>query len=168
MSEHVQIRPFPLDVVRKFASEGRLYAILDACDEPEVPGKVEELGERAKCLYRGVDDPETLAVAPYLTQLGEDELDWLDHLMWNRFWGIFAIATSDLKAMRRHFRKFLTVELEGEGAVYFRFYDPRVLETFLPTCDAEQIREFFGPIDAYAVPNRKSPDTREVQLITPV
>ena len=30
--------------------------------------------------------------------------------------------------------------------MYFRFYDPRVLRIFLPTCDAAQLKEFFGPV----------------------
>ncbi len=159
-------RPLPLETLGKFAQDGKLWAILDACDEPEIPGKVEELGARAKCLYRGTDDADLLAVAPYLAHLQSDDVDWLGEVMWQRFWGIFAVAQSDLKTMRRHFRKFLTVELEGEGPVYFRYYDPRVLETFLPTCDNAQLKDFYGPIDAFAVPAQKNPDTKEVQLLT--
>jgi hypothetical protein len=37
---------------------------------------------------------------------------------------------------------------EGEE-LYFRFYDPRVLRIFLPTCDREQLKDFFGPVDYY-------------------
>lgn len=159
-------RTLPLEALKKFAQDGKLWAILDACDEPEVPGKVEELGTRAKCLYRGTDDPDLLAVAPYLAHLQPDDVEWLGEVMWERFWGIFAVAQSDLKSMRRHFRKFLTVELEGDGPVYFRFYDPRVLETFLPTCDAQQLKDFYGPIDAYAVTTIKHPEHKEVQLLT--
>ena len=168
MTELVKSRPFELGVIRKFAADGRLYAILDACDEPEIPGKVAELGrDRAKCLYRGVDDPRILAVAPYLAHLGEKDIDWLSQNMWERFWGIFAIADSTLKALRTHFRKFLMVDLENEGAVYFRYYDPRVLETFLPTCDRQQLKDFYGPVDAYGVPRGESEAVREVLLMTP-
>ncbi len=168
MKELVKTRPFEIDVIRKFASDGRLYAILDACNEPEIPGKVAELGKaRAKCLFRKVDDPKTLAVAPYLAHLGEEDVDWLSHHMWHRFWGIFAIADSSLKALRTHFRKFLMVELENGGAVYFRYYDPRVLETFLPTCDEKQLKDFYGPVHAYGVPSKENQVTREVLLLTP-
>lgn len=159
-------RTLPLETLTKFAQDGKLWAILDACDEPEVPGKVEELGPRAKCLYRGTDDPNLLAVAPYLAHLQPDDVDWLSEVMWGRFWGIFAIAQADIKTLRRHFRKFLTVELEGDGPVYFRFYDPRVLETFLPTCDNTQLKDFYGPLDAYAVTDFKHLETKEVQLLT--
>jgi hypothetical protein len=46
----------------------------------------------------------------------------------------------------------LLVERERDGKLlYFRFYDPRVLRRFLPTCDAEQLRQLFGPIDAFVM-----------------
>ncbi|HEY2399507.1 MAG TPA: S1 RNA-binding domain-containing protein, partial [Steroidobacteraceae bacterium] len=33
----------------------------------------------------------------------------------------------------------------------FRFYDPRVLRPFLPSCEAGQMREMFGPVEHFAV-----------------
>jgi hypothetical protein len=33
----------------------------------------------------------------------------------------------------------------------FRFYDPRVLSVFLPTCLPEQITEMFGPVTHFFV-----------------
>ena len=30
----------------------------------------------------------------------------------------------------------------------FRYYDPRVLRTYLPTCRADELEQIFGPIDA--------------------
>jgi hypothetical protein len=39
------------------------------------------------------------------------------------------------------------VESEGmRERMYFRFYDPRVLHVFLPTCTPAQKREFLGLI----------------------
>ena len=167
MKEPLHVRPFELGVLRKFAAEGKVYAILDACDEPEVQRKVaDSKPDQVKCLYRGGDDPETLAVAPYLAHLTADEIDWVSQKLWERFWGIFVIAESNIKILRAHFRKFLMVDLENEGAVYFRYYDPRVLETFLPTCEEEQLQKFFGPVDAFGVANRESQTGREVLLFT--
>jgi hypothetical protein len=49
--------------------------------------------------------------------------------------------------VREHFRKFLLVKIDGnEGDFYFRFYDPRVLRAFLPTCAPDEAAEFFGPV----------------------
>src|SRR5919206_403386 len=33
--------------------------------------------------------------------------------------------------------------------LYFRYYDPRVLNVFLPTCSGAQLKEMFGPVDAF-------------------
>ena len=41
------------------------------------------------------------------------------------------------------------VKTEDLQLLYFRFYDPRVLRIFLPTCDRKQIVEFFGPVQAF-------------------
>jgi hypothetical protein len=42
------------------------------------------------------------------------------------------------------------VKTEQGKMLYFRFYDPRVLRIFLPTCDAMQLRELFGDaIDSF-------------------
>ena len=33
--------------------------------------------------------------------------------------------------------------------LYFRYYDPRVLRAWLPTCDPAQLAEFFGPVEFF-------------------
>jgi len=44
------------------------------------------------------------------------------------------------------------VEVVGENKkVLFRFYDPRVLRVFLPTCTSKEVLEFFGPITRYVL-----------------
>ena len=43
----------------------------------------------------------------------------------------------------------MLVKTEDGEELYFRFYDPRVLRIFLPTCDESQIRELFGPIEYF-------------------
>ncbi len=64
-------------------------------------------------------------------------------------WGILLRSTAPLAAVRQHLRRFLVVGTHDGGELYFRFYDPRVLSVFLPTCSAEQLDIFFGPIEAY-------------------
>src|SRR5436305_10083170 len=51
--------------------------------------------------------------------------------------------------LKKHFRKFLLVKTEDGKELYFRFYDPRVLRIFLPTCDVAQLKEFFGPVEKF-------------------
>ncbi len=93
---------------------------------------------------------EALAdVAPYLVRLSTRS-PFLERLVdegWGQSWGIYFTCPLPFLETRRHLRKFLMVEAEGEDMrMYFRFYDPRVLHTFLPTCTPEQKKEFLGPI----------------------
>ena len=46
-----------------------------------------------------------------------------------------------------HLRKIFIVEDDEGQEYFFRYYDPRVLRTFLPTCSKCQLDEFFGPIE---------------------
>jgi hypothetical protein len=55
----------------------------------------------------------------------------------------------------KHLRKFLIVQSEEGKEMYFRYYDPRVLRVFLPTCEPAQLKEFFGPIEAFLAENEQ-------------
>src|SRR5262249_50861032 len=66
---------------------------------------------------------------------------------WRRSFGIFIESPAPIEQLERHLRTFLLATVEGEeGTFYFRFYDPRVLRVYLPTCTPEELAAFFGPI----------------------
>jgi hypothetical protein len=90
-------------------------------------------------------------VAPYLAQADEALVGWIAETLWARPWGLFAVAEADLRAVRKHFRKFLMVQDPEGEAMYFRYYDPRVIKTFLFSCNEEELAEFYGPLSAYGV-----------------
>ncbi len=137
-----------LDQIREQIVNGSafVYAVVDACDEPDVPAKVSEIGnERAISLYRGWAEREHWSIAPYLFVLDLELLDWVIDQFGSKPWGFFAVSNNDsLPEMRKHFRKFLTVEAPDGESLYFRFYDPRVLVTYLETCNDSELSEFFG------------------------
>jgi hypothetical protein len=122
-----------------------LYAILDACDESRIPRKVHELGpERAVSLYRGWAERDMWEIAPYLVQVDTQLFQWIIDNLWERPWGLFILARTDLASLRTHFRRFLMVsDLKGDQ-MYFRYYDPRVLEIYLKSCNVEELNCFFG------------------------
>jgi hypothetical protein len=156
-SELLIRRDGSIDELRKEAAAGRLYAVLDACDAPAVPEKARELGEeRAVSLYRGSAEEMYWAIAPYLAVVDTGMLEWICSELWDQPWGIFAVADADLEAMRRHFRRFLIVSAPDGEQWYFRFYDPRVLRRFLPTCSADQVNELFGLVVSFAISGGES------------
>lgn len=157
-------RAVSLDELNGLVKVGRVWAIIDACNEPEVPPKMYEIGEqRAVCLYRGDAESDHADVAPFLAHVDDFLLQWIVELYWKKPWGIFVVAQSDLATLRTHFRKFLTVKDPDGEKMYFRFYDPRILKAFLPSCDDEELRQLFGPLEAYGVGD---PDSSSATLFT--
>lgn len=55
--------------------------------------------------------------------------------------------------IRKHFRQFLMVKDEAGKKYRFRFYGPRVLRTFLPSCTHEEPQQFFGPVERFHAPS---------------
>lgn len=153
--------------VRALARAGTLFAILDACDAPAVPPKVESLGDaRGVSLYKGTAEERYADLAPYLVAVDDDVLDWILTTLWSEPWGVFAQSAASLEDLRTHFRKFLIARGPNGEEWYFRFYDPRVLAKYLPTCTEPELREFFGPVTAYGATD---PDAgvRWTRLATP-
>ena len=148
------------NTLRGLADGGRLYALVDACDAPDVPGKMAEWGEeRAVSLYRGMAEEEFSAFAPYLAQIDGDALDWIADTLWPTPWGLFVVSGETLPALRSHFRRFLIVDDPQGEEMYFRFYDPRVLQKYLPTCNDRELRQVYGPIQAFVFGDPEQTDT---------
>ena len=125
-----------------------LYALLDASREPSVLKVILESKEEYQSLYEGAQGAQLAHFAPYLIRVPHKSalLDTLVHQAWSKSWGVFLTSDTPLKDLRTHFRHFLTVKLPDGTQVYFRYYDPRVLRLFLPTCLPEETTQFFGPV----------------------
>ena len=115
--------------------------------------EAKELNPIHDSLYRGGSDASLSAVAPYIFRFGDSQSfsTWYMESGWGDSWGVLLKCSLPMPEVHRHFRKFLLVKTEDDRELYFRFYDPRVLRIFLPTCDAAQIREFFGPVDYFVL-----------------
>jgi hypothetical protein len=134
-----------------------LYALLDAACEPSVLKVLFESKEECQSLFEGPQGAQLAHFAPYLVRLPENSplIATLIEQGWGKNWGIYLTCPEPLEALRRHFRHFLMVKLPDRKQVYFRFYDPRVLRLFLPTCTAEEISLIFGPVKYYIMEDEK-------------
>lgn len=146
--------PNPIQAVRQqlFAMpDATAYAILDGASVPDLPQTLLRLGAESECLFRGELDPDMTQVAPYLTVAPPDHplTDWLLQDGWGKHWGVFAISRANLRTLRMHLRTFLKVYGPDLKPLYFRYYDPRVLRVYLPTCNEEELRTVFGPVLRY-------------------
>jgi hypothetical protein len=132
-------------------TQQQIYAVLDGASIPNLLSLLSEHRLPNVCLLAGELDPELAQAAPYLAQLDAQspfaQLFLTQGL--GKHWGILAVSTADLRTLRMHFRKFLSVWDPDGKPLFFRYYDPRVLCIFLPTCNSGELRTLFGPVTAY-------------------
>lgn len=144
-----------------------VFAVLDGASVPNLPAGLQQLQAAHICLYRGELEPELAVVAPYLVQL-EPETRLTEYVLtqgWGNHWGVFARSRADLRTLRRHFRNFLTVYDPAGKPMLFRFYDPRVLRLFLPTCAAQELATIFGPVDSYLLEDKDANQLASFRIV---
>lgn len=147
--------PYAADALEQLASSTgdglQLFALLDGARDPLIYPELIASGMSHASLFDGTLPPDLAAAAPYLVDLESGEssyAEWLLQEAWGKSWGVFLLCGRRLGKLRKHFRTFLLVEHEGKD-VYFRYYDPRVLRVFLPTCGPEELAHVYGPVEAY-------------------
>lgn len=147
-----------LDLLR--GQTAPLYAVLDAAREPSVVDRLSASGQEHQTLYDGDKGQELAPFGPWLVRLppAASLLEDLVRDGWGHSWGVYLTCEQGLAEVRRHLRKFLLAKLPDGRQVYFRYYDPRVLRTYLPTCLPDEMASFFGPIRRYIL---ESPDPAE-------
>lgn len=132
-----------------------VYAVLDAARNPDISVKPYEFQANWISLYKGEPEEALFDVAPYLLYLGrrEDEnenlIKWISDELWGNACGIFLRSGEGLEKIFEHLQTFLLVTDESGKPYYFRFYDPRVLRVYLPTCNDEELQQFFGPVSEF-------------------
>ena len=128
------------------------YVILDGAQNPSLLDALyADHAPRWRCLFTGQLEPDMATVAPYLVEL-EPSASFTRRLLaegWGQNWGVFLTSKLELPALWRHVRQQVHVYGPNLESLFFRFYDPRVMRGYLPTCSRQQLAEFFGPVDFY-------------------
>ena len=135
------------EVLEHETDESALYAIVDAARDPEVYPSVLEPGLDVRCLYSGKLPDAIAHTAPYLVGL-DTESAFAETVRehWADSWGIVVRANADIETLRKHFRKLNYVRGPDGERLLFRYYDPRVLRVYLPTCTTDELKQVFGPV----------------------
>lgn len=154
--------PLPDEASVSATPDDQVYALLDGARDPAILSWLERSGLECSCLYSGPLIPRLKAAAPWLVKLPARtpaSLDLLE-LGWGQAWGILLVAprTLSMDRLRRHCKKFLRVRTEDKRVLMFRFYDPRVLSVFLPSCDAAQYQALLGPLRRIVVEVQEGDD----------
>jgi Domain of unknown function (DUF4123) len=127
-----------------------LYAVVDGARDPGIRGWLHDTRAPCWCLYRGTLPRPVEDAAPWLLRLvpGYSYVEEFFARGWDRSWGILLASAAPSRELRRHLRRFLRVRTEEGRILLFRYYDPRVLRLYLPTCTPAEIGAFFGPISS--------------------
>jgi hypothetical protein len=141
----------PLSVLQR--QPAAVYALLDAARDNRVPEMLRRSGEQHQMLYEGEKGEALAHVAPYLVLLPpkSELLKYLCERQWGNSLGVFLTSMLPLDLLRQHFRQFLVVQPEGQRPAMFRFYDPRVLRVYLPTCTPPEAGLFMGPVKKFFI-----------------
>lgn len=132
----------------------RVWAVLDGARDRSIHRLVDTSYREKCCLYAGEVPLRLRMAAPHLLLL--ERTDWLTLDLidrgWPMSWGIFLHCEAPFAVLRRHLRGLLRVRDEDNRRLLFRYYDPRVLRVFLPTCERPELEAMFGPIRRIVMP----------------
>ena len=110
-------------------------------------------------MFNGELPEELRAVSPHLVRLTDNELSrWIVTNCWNKSWGIFIASSIPTPSVRLHFRKISKASASGGQKLFFRYFDPRVLRVFLPTCSPFQLKQIIGDLDCIYLEDGKTVD----------
>lgn len=132
-------------------SDRDVWMIIDGARDKRIYFDVINSHLDSTCLYSGDLSPDLEHVAPYLVQLemGDKYSRDLISRGWDYSWGVFLRSGTTMEKLRRHLRTLLTVKDWTGRKLLFRYYDPRVLRNFLPTCTSEELKTVFGPVQKF-------------------
>lgn len=151
IEQHLWPRGYSRDawMIVDAARERRIFELLLEC-----------FYSQHSCLFAGPIAPELQVAAPYLVQLSYDDRKTRKFLQtaWGKSWGVFVKCDARMEVLRRHLRTFLLVRDENGNQMMFRYYDPRILRIYLPTCRVGELETVFGPIERFLMED-EVPDT---------
>jgi hypothetical protein len=135
-----------------------VFVVLDGARDERIYGAVDGCKLEKRCLYTGTLPWQLQMTAPYLVQLERDNrfTSLLIDTGWGNSWGIFLRTETRFEELRRHLKGFLRVQDESGRRLLFRYYDPRVMREYLPTCWPRELATVFGPIDCYLMENEEA------------
>lgn len=123
-----------------------VYAVIDGASLPELLARLEENEPEHTCLFRGELPFDLAETAPYLVKLEANSIfsKWLIEKSISIPCCIYTHSDKGFLVMRKHFRSLIDAELPDGEVVHFRYYDPRVLLVYLPTCTEEEKEIMYG------------------------
>lgn len=143
-----------------------VYAVLDGARDELVHAWVQASYLENHCLYAGELPAELIVTAPWLVRL-EPGNRWTTKILaraWSNSWGVFLRTETTAARLRSHLRRFLRVRDESGRILLFRYYDPRVLRVYLPTCNSNELNTLFGPVQTWVAEDETGSSAIEFRM----
>ena len=142
-----------------------MWMVIDTSRDRRIYPAVSFSGLQNECLFAGELSIPLQRSAPYLVQLEIDDRATIRMIDdgFGQSWGMFIKADVGIKTLRKHLRTMLRVQAPGGSYMLFRYWDPRVLRVYLPTCLPDETRRFFGPMDQVWVEDKPT-DSRMLRF----
>jgi hypothetical protein len=136
---------------RTLSPRTMVCAMVDSARDERIFGAVDFTKQQKDCLYAGDLPWQLQMTAPYLVELSREErfTRFILENGWGDGWVSFIRTETGFKQLRKHLRQFLRVRTEDNKRLIFRYYDPRILRVYLPTCRPAELETFFGPVDSF-------------------
>lgn len=131
--------------------ECNLYGIVDSARNDEVFRFFLNGEFNYKSLFEETKDLQLYGVSGFLVECKKESqlFNWMTTKAWGNCSCLFLITKVSFDEILAHFQQFNRVYLEDDEEVFFRFYDPRVLRAYLPTCTKTELDIFFGKVENF-------------------
>lgn len=125
-----------------------LYLLIDFANNDEYILNVKlKLFKYAVPLLKGTKDDSIKNAGPFIVQFNEEQKPVHEDL---KEFGNYVLLSSKspIDQLANHFREFIYQTVK-EQEFFFRFWDPRVLQKFFPTCSLKQLDQFFRSVKIF-------------------
>ncbi len=112
--------------------------------------KLQDMYPLHQSLFKGTKDEMLFDVAPYIFQVDDELYNKCSELSISLERCLLVDSEKDIQKISDHFRKFIYQTI-NKREYFFRFWDGRVLQKFLPTCEENQLILFFNGVRSYGV-----------------
>jgi hypothetical protein len=153
-----------LSILQKKDFSGKnIFCIIDAAIDDNLYHEIKNSGWDYRCLYKkGVHyEGERLtdalaATAVYLLLLDPDKVPVEQFIgrQLGKHRVIFLQANASIGELTDHFSGLLKAMDENGNLFNFRYFDPRILRVYLPTCTEEEKHIFYGPAQIFWAEDR--------------
>lgn len=149
--------------LEEWVGQGQLYALMDPFFE--IPRPIEsaklETRDTDPVFYEVIAWDQVTYEPPYVAKLTMETLSWILNSLSTERWGVFVVAENETPAsLARHFQKFVIARGPDSNPYFLRFHDASVLEVLMQTWDPKEMSVFFGPCQAFGLPDLDNMEVR--------